>query len=394
MQPRGTEAVSTSGDPSRHAEVLVVEEYIPEYRRRFFDQLEAALAAESIRLTVAVGIAPATRANTSDLDSGAPYVRRVPVKSVSIAGRRLTLKQLSHLGTKPDLVIVDQALRHLENYPLLWGRHRGRKIGLWGHGIRHAKPATWVERLLERQVTRSADWFFAYTLRGAERVTASGFPRERITVVQNTFDARRLADLRSHVSAGEQRALRAELDVPPQNVCIYIGALEPPKRIGFLLEACSFVASRLPEFVLVVAGDGTDRAVVEEGLASYSWLRYVGRVDEQQKARLGAISDLLLIPGSIGLVAVDSFALQTPIITTTWPFHGPEASYLDDRINARIVSNDVSVFADVVEETLLDRNELGRLAAECAAASSRYSLETMVQRFASGIVTALATPGR
>jgi glycosyltransferase involved in cell wall biosynthesis len=388
---RSPHLVGTVARPDE-IDVLIVEEYVPEYRRRFFEMLEAALELESIRLRVAVGTTSTALVARGDAAAPMHFVRDVAARSISIAGRRLTFRRLSELVVDSKLVVVDQALRHLENYPLLLGQRGGPKVALWGHGARLVKPATRLERLIERRVTRSAHWFFAYTKGGADYVAASGFPRERITVVQNTIDASGLVALREDVSLGEQRKMRDELDLPVQNTCLYLGALDASKRIGFLLEACSIVASRIPDFALVVAGDGPERGMVEGSLESHPWLRYVGRAIGQRKARLGAVSDVLLIPGAVGLVAVDSFALQTPIITTRSPYHGPEMDYLEDGVNARISGNSVAEFADVVEQVLLARDELTRLKASCAAAAARYSLESMVTNFTGGVIAALRTP--
>jgi glycosyltransferase involved in cell wall biosynthesis len=376
------------------ADVLIVQDYIAEYRRRFYELLEAALESQSVRVRVAVGTASAALAARGDVVASMPMMRSVRAPSISVAGRRLTYKRLSKLAADSDLLVVEQAIRHLELYTLMARQRRGPKVALWGHGARRVKPATRVERLVERRLTRSAHWFFVYTKDGAEQVAASGLPRERITVVQNTIDVGELAELRDDVSVDEQRRLREQLDLPAQNVCLYLGALDASKRIGFLLEACAIVASRIPDFVLVVAGDGPERARIEASRASHVWLRYVGRANHQQKAKLGAVSDALLMPGAVGLVAVDSLALRTPIITTRWPYHGPEVDYLEDGVNARIAGDNVDEFAQAVEQVLLDRTEIARLKAQCAAATPRYALERMVENFASGVVAALSAPRR
>ncbi len=193
-------------------------------------------------------------------------------------------------------------------------------------------------------------------------------------------------------TSGER--LRDELDLPAQNVCLYVGALDASKRIDFLLEACSLLASRIPDFALVVVGDGPERYVVEGSLASYRWLRYVGRAVGEEKATLGAVADVLLMPGSVGLAVLDSFALRTPMVTTRWPYHGPEVDYLVDGVNGRISGDDLSEFAQTVEGVLVDRDQLVRLKAACGLESSRYSLETMVDNFAGGVLDALRIPRR
>jgi glycosyltransferase involved in cell wall biosynthesis len=267
-------------------------------------------------------------------------------------------------------------------------------VALWGHGTRFVKSATRLERALERRALMSAHWFFAYTQRGADHVLEAGFPRDRITVVHNTFDVEELARLRSSVSFEEESSLRRELELRGSNVCVFIGELDAPKRIPFLLEACSMVARRVPDFVLLVAGDGKERDRVEAWSANHPWLRYLGRAGERDKARLGAVSQILLMPGRVGLVAVDSFALATPIVTTTWPYHAPEIDYLEDGINARIANDNVADFAKAVEELLADRAELDRLRAGCAAAVGRYSLDRMVESFAEGVARALRSSRR
>ena len=57
-------------------------------------------------------------------------------------------------------------------------------------------------------------------------------------------------------------------------------------------------------------------------------------------------------------------------------------------------SQNPSEFAQTVEEVLISRKELTRLKAGCTVASSRYSLETMVENFAGGVIAALETPVR
>ena len=371
--------------------MLVVQDQVPEYRRPFFERLHSVLEADSIRLTVAVGSEP--RNSPAGLHA-LPFVRNVSGRDVSIAGYRLGLKRLSELHLKPELVIVEQALRHLETYALLLRQRRGAKVALWGHGVRVVKPAAALDRLLERRVTSAAHWFFAYTDGSASAVEAMGFPRDRVTVVRNTIDVERLASIRDAVSSDEQASIRGQLDIPQQNVCLFVGELDAPKRMGFLLDACSIVASRLPEFALIVAGDGPQRRLVERSLPSFPWLRYVDWADDTQKARLGAVSDVLLMPGRVGLVAVDSFALRTPIVTTAWPHHAPEIEYLEEGVNARISDNDVTSFARAVELLLSSREELAALTAGCAASALRYSMDSMVTNFADGVAAALESPRR
>lgn len=375
------------------ANVLIVEPHVHAFRLPFFEELGAALDAEGVRLTVA---ASAARPGQAPVDAVRPGRSIVPVpeRSITVAGRQVTFRRLSRVAANADLVVVDQALRHLENYPLLLRQRRGPKAALWGHGIRQVKGSTSLERFVERRSTGLAHWFFAYTERCAHYVAASGFPRERITVVQNTIDVKELARLRDSITGDEERALREKLALPPRNVCLFVGELHTSKRLEFLLESCSIVAGRTPEFALVVAGDGTERGLVERAVPSRPWLRYVGRAVGREKAALGAVADILVMPGRVGLVAVDSFALKTPMITTRWPYHAPEVEYIENGVNGIVCGDSVEEFADAVERVLRARDQLARLKAACAAARPKYSLERMVANFAGGVMAALETSRR
>ena len=86
-----------------------------------------------------------------------------------------------------DLVILEQARRNLEAYPLLFGRS-SVSVALWGHGRTSARETrAWEHRWLDRMTMR-ADWFFAYTEGGRKYVVDRGFPADRTTVVQNSTD--------------------------------------------------------------------------------------------------------------------------------------------------------------------------------------------------------------
>ena len=394
MRPRGRRVRGDRPAGPQHRSVLIVQEYVPEYRRGFFEQLAAALDSGGVHLRVAVGAPSDELGARHDEAQALPMVVTVPTRTVSIRRRSVALRRLSALTADADLVIVDQAIRHLETYPLLARQRWGPLAALWGHGRRRVKEASFLERLLERRMTRAAHWFFAYTAGGADDVVASGFPRSRVTVVQNAIDTRELAALRASVSTTESTRLRHELGLPAMNVCLFVGALDASKRIEFLLDACAIVAARLPEFALLVAGDGSDRDLIQRRLQAAPWLRYVGRATGEREARLGAISDLLLMPGRVGLVAVDSFALGTPIVTTRWPYHAPEFEYLEDGVNSRISDDDVAAFAHALEELLSSPDELARLKRGCDTALPRYTLEAMVDNFADGVFSALRAPRR
>jgi len=102
---------------------------------------------------------------------------------------------------------------------------------------------------------------------------------------------------------------------------------------------------------------------------------------------------LLLMPGGVGLVILDSFAIGVPMVTTDTPLHGPEIEYLKLGENGLLVEcgDSVEVYANEVVR-LLENNSFRERLAICALADGQeYTVENMAKRFADGIRSALDT---
>jgi hypothetical protein len=99
---------------------------------------------------------------------------------------------------------------------------------------------------------------------------------------------------------------------------------------------------------------------------------------------LGAAAEVLLMVGAVGLAAVDSFALGTPLITNMHAAHGPEFGYLRDGHNAVMVDGDADAHAAAVAELLAHPHRLAQLRHACRADAARYTVESMADRFAAG----------
>lgn len=394
MRPN-TERWTLRSTPGQQRSVLIVQEYVPEFRRGFFERLDEALRANDIRMCIAAGRPSKSLASRRDAAPDLSFVTEVPSRSITLLGRHLAIKRLEAGLRAADLIILSQGLRNLETYTLLARQTcGGPRIAQWGHGATLVQPVTRLERALSHQITNATHWFFAYTRKGAEYVATHGYPDDRITVVQNAIDTTEIVEWRNAIPMSGINELRGKLRLPDQGVCLFLGGLDATKRLRFLLDAGQRISERIPGFTLVVAGDGVDRPIIERSLASSPWLRYVGRATGRQKAELGAVADLLLMPGRVGLVAVDSFALQTPIVTTRWRYHAPEVEYLSDGFNACLTDDNLEDYVQATVDLLRTPERVTRLKAGCASSADRYSLNHMVGAFTDGIIAALAAPRR
>jgi L-malate glycosyltransferase len=296
----------------------------------------------------------------------------------------------SHLGSlvwqpvwrqarRADLVIVEQANRLALNYLLLAARPvGGPRVAFFGHGANlQGNPASLREHW-KRMWIRTPNWWFAYTDGTADRVLSGGFPADRITVVQNAVDTSTLT----------------EVDIPKRpGRCIHVGSLCEYRRLPFLLEAADSIAANVPQFELIVVGDGPLRPWLQSEAEIRPWLRCEGADHGPARDKLFVSSELTLITGTVGLVIVDSFAARAPLVAIDKALHSPEVEYLQDGVNGRLLPpGSAKQYADAVTQLLMDRPLRKRLMEGCVRSSRKYTVEAMATNFASGIMSALDMP--
>ncbi|WP_330339911.1 glycosyltransferase family 4 protein [Streptomyces sp. NBC_00557] len=384
--------------------VVVVQPYLPGYRTRFFERAHERLDARGVALEVLHGPPPPGQDARRDAASCScatevPTTRLLTVGSVSVDWHRVGRR----VGSA-DAVVLEQALHSLEAFPLALRRRRATRrrrvpaVAFWGHGRTYTRPVNRVEARVKDALTRQGNWFFAYTEGGADHLARRGFPRDRITVVRNSVDtvalvqARDRACRRDTAEYAQADALRQRYGLTPGRTALYLGGLDAPKRISFLLDSVVRIAGELPGFRLLVAGEGMHRNLVDAAAARPgSPVIPLGRVTGADTAVLGAVSDVMLMPGRVGLCAVDSFALRTPIVTTDWPWHAPEFEYLVHGRNALVVPDALDAYSAAVVALLRDDDRLASLRAACTRNAAEYTIEGMAERFCDGVMAMLAS---
>ncbi len=376
---------------SRGKQVAIVQQSVRRYREGFYRDLRAALADEGIELRLLHSTPPADQDPRGD-GIRIPWAERVPLYRLPFGGRRLAWQACLSRLRQADLVIVEQASQFLLNYLLLAAQQMGRtRVAYWGHGRSFSASASSTGELLKRWTSRRPYWWFAYTEETAEIVASLGFPPDRITVVRNAIDTGELERQLDAVTEEDVIATAKDLDIGGGNVAMFLGTLDEGKRLDFLLEAVDRVHSEMMDFEFIVAGNGASAGMIEEALRSRPWMRYVGHRAGEDLAPLLRLSKLLLVPGWVGLVVVDSFTAGLPLVASASGAHPPEIAYLQDGVNGRLVDDggDPARYAKAVVELLSDEQRRQVLVAGCIEASRRYSAEDMAARFAAGIVGAL-----
>ena len=370
----------------RRPKVLIVERQLLQYRADFYNHLRETLNQAGVDLQLLTGKGTpdeAKKKNEVTLD----WSQEIP--TYYLPGTSLCWQPFGTYANDADLVIVMHENKILYNLWLL-SFGRPKRLAFWGHGrnMQSDKPNGFKEGF-KRWTVNKVDWWFAYTQSSAELVSEAGFPMQRTTVVENAVDTESLTSLCRLISSADIQKKRLEMHVDDGQIGLYLGSLYKEKRIDFLIDSAIKIRQQMPQFQLLVAGAGPEQDRVEAATKIYPWIHYVGPVQDQDKAMVLALADVILNPGLVGLGVLDSFASGKPMLTTDCGLHSPEISYLISGINGLITENDIEVYVNAAVRILRDPVLLSDLSRGASSSASNYTIANMVNRIHDGIIACL-----
>ncbi|MFD7403066.1 glycosyltransferase family 4 protein [Streptomyces sp. NPDC059866] len=302
--------------------------------------LAAGLVARGVRVTVC---APLDADHTYDFTgAGAEHVH-VPRSSdpASVAVLRAAC-------TGADLVHA-HGLHASFRAALALGGRRIPLVVTW-HNRAHAEGArARFLRLLERRVVKAAAVVLGTTSDLVDRARRAGARDARLAAVA-------LPGQRTPVERDDPDRLRpkirAELGATGRPLLMAVGSLDPQRGYDVLLDASRAWRRLEPVPLVVIAGEGPLRAVLqrrieEEGLP----VRLIGRRDDV--AELLASADLALLPSrweSRSVLAQEALHARVPLVATSV---GGIPELVGDAAEL-VPSGDAEAFADAVVRLLTD----------------------------------------
>ena len=366
---------------SRPLRLLIIQPYLPGYRVPFFDRLVPRLAAQNVHCRVAVPRRALTQTDRGDA-SHASWLIYGKGRHLRVASRSFSMYGSGSARRGADAVITGLASTSIDTWATLGSVLRRRTpVGVWGHVRNYVSPPSDLDQRLKKLQARRANHVFAYTPGGAQEAERWGVSPERITCVMNTVDTQALLEARGRLTDDVVASFQTKHRLVAGHTSAFVGALDRSKRIAFLAEALDHVWQYDPSFTLLLGGRGADRPLLERAV-SRGQVVDMGYATADDKAMMGACASTLCMPGRIGLVAVDALALRLPVVTTKWPYHAPEAEYLDEGTTRFSSGDDPHDFA----ELLVHRT------AEPASDTPLYipPLTTMVDNFSAGVAAMTA----
>jgi 1,2-diacylglycerol 3-alpha-glucosyltransferase len=242
----------------------------------------------------------------------------------------------------------------------------------------------------------------AGALRGlARRLSRSQCNALDRVIVPSPAMARRLADYgvttRSEIlptgipcaqfAGGAGVRFRERLGIRPKRpVALYVGRVAFEKNIGFLVEAVDRARARLPEVLLLIAGEGPARTALAAEVAARGlsecvrFLDYLDRATELPDCY--AAADLFVFASRTetqGLVLLEALAAGTPVLALA---EMGTTEILAPGEGTVTSPDDPAAFADLMAELLADRPRLAALAAAAPRHAARWSDQAQAGRLA------------
>jgi len=373
--------------------VIIIQRVLPHYRIAFFNQLSRRLLKHGILLKILYGLEfPGSVPCTVHPDED--WAVFIDNKYLFIGNTELVWQKCLSNIKHPDLVIIEQANRLLLNYILLFRwRFSDLRLAYWGHGRNlQALNVKSLKERLKRRLMNSVDWWFAYTKISANIIQETGYSQDKITVVNNSIDTKIFSEALNSVTSDQIDKLRLQLGIGEGQVALYCGGMYPDKQIPFLLQAAEELYNLKNDFKLVLIGSGPDEGLVKNKAKSNDWIHYIGPVYGAERAIYFSLCDVMLMPGPVGLVIVDSFIAALPLITTDIPTHGPEIAYLENGFNGIMTSFRIDDYVKIVSSCLSNDTYLNILRDGCTESACRYTLDSMVDNYSCGVLNCLAEP--
>lgn len=368
--------------------VLVIQRRLTHYRTGFFETLRQELSERNCELKLAYG-----EPTTSELgkeDSGAlPWAEYLETRY--FLGGRICWQPFGAQLAGSDIAVLTLENKLIYNLIAQY-LYKSPRIALWGHGANLQGDANSFREGFKRVVAKRADWWFGYTGMSVPLIERTGFPPERITVLNNTVNTVEFSNMIDSVKPETLRQLREDLGLQGNHIGVYVGSLYEEKRIGFMLDAVAGIHHRLPDFEFLIVGSGPQKYLIEQFCAAHRWAKYLGVRKGQAKADVLALAQVMINPGLVGLTILDSFVCGVPIITTDWTGHSPEIAYLINGENGVMTANSLDDYVSAVSALLLDEAAMARLKIGCKASAAKYTVENMARNFADGITRCLELP--
>lgn len=183
----------------------------------------------------------------------------------------------------------------------------------------------------------------------------------------------------------DEKAFLRRHEIPTDKpILLHVGRVAFEKNIGFLIDVYAELKRRLPDVLLVIAGEGPARKSLQkkvEDLGLHKDVHFVGYLDRQRDLpacyRAGDVFVFASRTETQGLVLLEAMAMGLPVVSTAEM--GTKDILLPQQ-GALIAQEEVADFVDKLEMVLANQQRRQDMAREAVRYAQSWSAAAMAEK--------------
>jgi glycosyltransferase involved in cell wall biosynthesis len=282
------------------------------------------------------------------------------------------------LRTDFDAYILYGEMHNISNWvAALICKVRKKPLLFWGHGLYGNEKN--IKKVLRILYYKIADYHLVYGNRSRSIMIDSGFRSNKVFTVYNSldFDTHRLLYKNKNVNDLEKQKQKLFPFDSKLPVVIFIGRLTKEKKISNLIEAISLSKNKGYKYNCLIVGGGDELETLKhlsESLGIRDSVCFYGpSYDENINSKFIMLSESCVSPGNVGLTAIHSLSLGTPVITHGNILNqGPEVeSVIQNVTGLYFEENNVASLSDVIDDMILNKKKI-KMETTCIEQVTKY----------------------
>lgn len=301
---------------------------------------------------------------------------------------------------RPRVIIHEFSAGILSILPLLlYCKITGTRLVFWGHMYDRTAGFNPEKSKLDKYrkwLWKKADSLITYTRTEKQLLIGNGIPEEKIFVAFNTVDTDAFLSARGALEKEGREAVKKRIGFTHEFNLTFIGRLYADKRPELLLDLLTGLKQKgILSVAVHFVGNGEMLPVLKDrieqlGLGQQAFCH--GAIyDEYKSGEILFASDLMIMPGCVGLSVNHAFCFNCPVVTFEEingdPAHGPEIEYVvDGKTGFLIHDHSVETLTNVVAGYL---GSAGKRSSMTSEISRFIEQECSVSAMAQGIIDAI-----
>jgi glycosyltransferase involved in cell wall biosynthesis len=265
---------------------------------------------------------------------------------------------------KPKAIIHESSIGILTLLPMyVCAKLMGAKFILYGHGYNRFTgfnpDKSWIDKY-RVFLMRISDATIVYTKTDKQRMS-NFVSSEKVFVAQNTLNTLPAKAIRTGLDAIGKEAVKEKTGFTRPFNLIYIGRIVEEKRPENLLDIFEILNKTMPHQVGIHFVGGGEIEPLQQRIKDNNWedaVTFHGWIHDSLKSgELLYASDLMIMPGNVGLAVNHAFMFDCPVVTfLQTEMSPPEIEYIvDNETGFKIPSFSVEKMAATIQNYLQNK---------------------------------------